>query len=80
MLPQAVLASLLEVEDPILIGNLIITARRLAQEKGFVETLGAQRGSYGFRVIINTWPGGGQPVYHLHVHLLGGRFLPWSPG
>ncbi len=48
-----------------LLGHMLLTARRLAQDLGIAER--------GYRVIMNCNPEGGQTVYHLHLHLLGGR-------
>ncbi|HEX2996243.1 MAG TPA: histidine triad nucleotide-binding protein [Anaerolineales bacterium] len=55
----------LEVEDEQLIGHLFTTARKLAEQKGIA------RG--GYRLITNTGPNGGQTVFHLHLHLIGGQ-------
>ena len=54
------------------LGHLLLTAARIAREKGFDED--------GYRVVINTNRDGGQTVYHLHVHLLGGRPFVFPPG
>ena len=52
--------------------NLVHTANKLAREKDIHDA--------GFRLNINAGPNGGQTVYHLHVHLIGGRFMTWPPG
>lgn len=57
--------------DESLIGHLMIVARKLAKEKGL---------SNGFRVVVNDGPDGCQSVYHVHIHVLGGRQLTWPPG
>ena len=54
-------------EDESLIGHMVIVARDLAREKGIAED--------GYRLIINCNAHGGQEVYHLHLHLIGGRPL-----
>lgn len=54
-------------EDEALLGHLFIVARQIAQEQGIAES--------GYRLIINCRDDGGQEVYHLHMHLLGGRNL-----
>lgn len=54
------------------LGHLLYTAAEIAREKGFAEN--------GYRVVINTNRDGGQTVYHLHVHLLGGRPFIFPPG
>lgn len=68
------LASLKEADenDQNLLGYLLLTARKIAQDKGLAES--------GFRLVINSGPDSGQEVYHLHVHLLGGRRFGWPPG
>ena len=52
--------------------GMLAFARELARETGIAEK--------GFRVVLNTNPDGGQTVFHLHLHLLGGRALQWPPG
>ncbi len=59
-------------EDAPLIGKLLLAAARLAKEFGFAED--------GYRTVVNCNANGGQTVYHLHVHLIGGRPLQWPPG
>jgi histidine triad (HIT) family protein len=54
-------------EDESLIGHMVIVARDLAREKGIAEN--------GYRLIINCNAHGGQEVYHLHLHLIGGKPL-----
>lgn len=54
------------------LGHLLLTAAEIAREKGFAED--------GYRVVINTNADGGQTVFHLHVHLLGGRPFIFPPG
>lgn len=58
--------------DAALLGQLLLTARDLAQELGIAQS--------GFRLVINNGPNGGETVAHLHVHLLGGRPMAWPPG
>ncbi len=55
-----------------LLGHLLLTAAEIAREKGFSDD--------GYRVVINTNADGGQTVFHLHVHLLGGRPFVFPPG
>ena len=52
--------------------RLVLTANRLAHEYGVAEP--------GYRLVINCNPAAGQSVYHLHLHLLGGRPMNWPPG
>ena len=54
------------------LGQLLLTAAKIARDNGFAED--------GYRVVINTNPDGGQTVFHLHVHLLGGRQFVFPPG
>ena len=58
-------------EDKALLGHLLLVLGDIARE---------QRLENGYRVVINTGEDGGQSVYHLHLHLLGGRALGWPPG
>jgi histidine triad (HIT) family protein len=59
-------------EDRELLGHLLLVAARVAEEKNIVAA--------GFRTVINTNAGAGQTVYHLHVHVMGGRAMRWPPG
>lgn len=59
-------------EDREVLGHMLLVAGELARSEGIDED--------GFRVVINTNQDGGQTVYHLHMHLLGGRRLGWPPG
>ena len=62
----------LEESDTQLVGHMIQTAGKLAKELGIDDS--------GYRVVINVNEGGGQAVFHIHLHLLGGRALTWPPG
>jgi histidine triad (HIT) family protein len=55
----------LSADDEALVGHLFTTAKDLAEREGIAES--------GYRLIINTGPDGGQEVYHLHLHLIGGH-------
>lgn len=59
-------------EDKETLGHLLLTAAEIARESGFAEN--------GYRVVINTNSDGGQTVFHLHIHLLGGREFVFPPG
>ena len=61
----------LESEE-LLLGHLLSVVARMAKEKGINGT--------GFRTVINTNAEGGQTVFHLHLHVLGGRAMKWPPG
>jgi histidine triad (HIT) family protein len=58
-------------DDRLLLGHLLLTAHRIAVQEGIA-------GAY--RLNINNGAGAGQSVFHLHVHLLGGRSFTWPPG
>jgi histidine triad (HIT) family protein len=58
--------------DEALVGHLVTTAAKLARDRGHADA--------GYRVVMNTNADAGQTVFHLHVHLLGGRSLAWPPG
>jgi histidine triad (HIT) family protein len=61
-----------EASDQELLGKLMLAAADIAREKGFAKD--------GYRVVINTNENGGQTVFHLHVHLMGGRQFIFPPG
>lgn len=58
-------------DDAALLGHLLLTVKLVAEEAGLQD---------GYRVVINTGNDGGQTVYHLHLHILGGRQMAWPPG
>ena len=60
-----------EVEDAEVIGHSQLVAARIARERGIED---------GYRTVYNVGPGAGQSVFHLHLHLIGGRNLKWPPG
>lgn len=62
----------LEVEDEQLMGHLFTVARKLAEEEGIAKG--------GYRLITNTGPNGGQSVFHLHLHLIGGQRMRYPMG
>jgi len=72
VIPRAHVASLNEVEDPALVGGLMLFAKGIAKREGLDGP--------GYRVVINTNADGGQTVFHIHAHVLGGRILGWPPG
>lgn len=55
-----------------LMGDILLLASKIAKQKGIDKT--------GFRIVTNIGADGGQAVFHLHFHLLGGRSLGWPPG
>lgn len=74
IIPKKHLATVLELEesDKALVGHIYLVANKLARQDGYADK--------GFRIVTNCNPGGGQTVYHIHFHLLGGRFMTWPPG
>jgi len=74
IVPRKHLASLKDATpgDAALLGRLFMVAAQLARERG-LETK-------GYRTVLNTGSWAGQSVFHLHLHLLGGRVFHWPPG
>lgn len=74
VIPRRPIPSLDAAEDgdAELLGRLMLTAARIARQEGIAED--------GYRAVVNCNAAGGQTVYHLHVHLIGGRPLQWPPG
>ena len=74
IVPRKHIATLLDVEqgDKGLFGDILVAATKLARDHGISED--------GFRVVLNCGAGAGQSVFHIHLHLLGGRSLRWPPG
>jgi histidine triad (HIT) family protein len=73
VVPKKHIRGLKEVssEDAEIVGRCHLTAAHVARERGIEN---------GYRTVLNVGPGAGQSVFHLHVHLLGGRDLKWPPG
>jgi histidine triad (HIT) family protein len=71
--PRKHLPSLTEAgaEDAALLGRMLLVAAQLAAERALTN---------GYRTVVNNGRGAGQSVFHLHVHLLGGRSFRWPPG
>jgi len=59
-------------QDSDLLAQLMITCAKVATQKGLAQS--------GYRIVTNTGPDAGQTVFHLHLHVLGGRHLGWPPG
>ena len=74
IVPKRHIATLNDLEegDLALVGRLQFTAALLAKERGFAEA--------GYRVVMNCNDEGGQTVYHIHMHLMGGRRFTWPAG
>ena len=73
VIPKKPIPSLADAssDDLVLLGHLFLTVSTIAASEGLTN---------GYRTVINTGIDGGQTVYHLHVHRLGGRSLSWPPG
>ncbi len=73
VIPRKHFAGLKEAgaEDAEVIGRCHLAAAHIARQRGIEN---------GYRTVLNVGPGAGQSVFHLHVHLLGGRGLSWPPG
>ena len=74
IIPRRHVATINDLEDgdETLVGNLFLAARKIAADEGIAEA--------GYRVAMNCNEAAGQTVFHLHLHLLGGRKLGWPPG
>ncbi|ABL02542.1 histidine triad (HIT) protein [Candidatus Ruthia magnifica str. Cm (Calyptogena magnifica)] len=72
VIPKIHIKTLNDTDDAKLLGKLILTASCIAKELGFSDG--------GYRVVMNCNEQGGQTVYHIHLHCLGGRALTWPPG
>lgn len=62
----------LDAEHAGLIGRMVLVAQRIAREEGIAES--------GYRLVMNTNAEGGQTVFHIHLHVIGGRTMEWPPG
>lgn len=62
----------LEADDAATVGALFLAAKKIAAEEGVADD--------GYRVTMNCNEGAGQSVFHIHLHLLGGRSFRWPPG
>jgi histidine triad (HIT) family protein len=74
VIPRTHIATTNELDDDSvgLIGKLYLAAQRIAADEGIAER--------GYRTVVNCNPEAGQSVYHIHLHLLGGRPMNWPPG
>jgi histidine triad (HIT) family protein len=74
VVPRKHVASVAELTDADagLMGHLLLAGGKVAKLKGIAEG--------GYRFVINTGRFGGQTVFHLHLHVLGGRPMHWPPG
>ena len=74
LVPRKEIPSLAQVteNDKTLLGHLMVKASEIAKDQGISDS--------GHRVVVNTNKEGGQEVYHVHMHVLGGRQMTWPPG
>lgn len=74
IIPKQALVNLNDVADEheALLGHILVVAHKVAVLKGIADS--------GYRVVMNTGSDGGQSVFHMHLHVLGGRPLGWPPG
>ena len=72
VIPKQPVTSLATASDPALMGELMLACAEVARREGLEAG--------GYRVVTNIGRDGGQSVFHLHFHVLGGRPLTWPPG
>ena len=74
VIPRKHIATINDIEeaDRALVGDLYLAAQEIAAEQGMAES--------GYRAVMNCNEGAGQSVFHIHLHVLGGRPLTWPPG
>lgn len=72
IIPKKPLAKLSDAQDDdaALLGRLLLTATSVARQQGLTD----------YRLVVNNGAGAGQSVFHLHLHVLGGRPMSWPPG
>ena len=74
IIPKTHISTINDVDDnqKLLVGEIFLTSKKLAEKEGIAEN--------GYRTVFNCNKNGGQQVYHIHLHLLGGRQMIWPPG
>lgn len=72
LVPREHVATLDDATDAHMLGELVFAAAQVARAEGLVQG--------GYRTVINCGANAGQSVFHIHLHLLGGRALAWPPG
>jgi histidine triad (HIT) family protein len=72
VIPKKHYETVMDVEEVGVLGRAILAANETARRMNLQDD--------GFRLVINYRDDGGQTVYHLHIHLMGGRFMQWPPG
>jgi histidine triad (HIT) family protein len=71
VIPRRHVESLARLDDAALAGKLTLAAAKVAKDAGHGDN---------FRLVVNSGPGAGQSVFHIHFHVLGGRAFAWPPG
>ncbi len=74
VIPKQAIATVNDIQpqDAELIGKMVLAAQKIANDKGIAED--------GYRLVMNCNEGAGQTVFHIHLHVLGGRPMTWPPG
>ncbi len=72
VIPKQHFTNISEINDSSLMGELFTLGKDVAKDLGLEKD--------GFRLVVNTGTNGGQSVFHLHIHVIGGRKLAWPPG
>ena len=72
VVPRAHVATLDDARDARMLGEVVLAAAEIARSEGLVDG--------GYRTVLNCGADAGQSVFHIHLHLLGGRKLAWPPG
>lgn len=72
VIPKAHYPTVMDVTDASVLGRAMLAANEAARCMNLQDD--------GFRIVVNCRDDGGQTVYHLHLHVLGGRFMQWPPG
>ncbi len=74
VIPRKHIATINDIQpdDAALIGKLMLAAKQVAADAGYADD--------GYRVVMNCGADAGQTVFHIHLHLLAGRYLSWPPG
>jgi histidine triad (HIT) family protein len=72
VVPRTHVATLDDATDARMLGEIVLAAAAIARTEGLVDG--------GYRTVMNCGAGAGQSVFHIHLHLLGGRKFAWPPG
>lgn len=72
VIPRAHIATLNDAKDATMMGGMLLFAAQIAKSEGLSDR--------GYRTVINTNAEAGQQVFHIHLHVLGGRRMKWPPG